>query len=673
MKKVAKRVISLVLAVMMVFTSMLFGVTEEVKADDYTYALTITKDSEAVPSSAIATEVGTTNTFKAKLTAYDSNGAVAAEYDTTDEFTAAGLKLSWWVSSGTADNLTCSNDWEAEYSATANVAGEYWFGVGVYQTSDPWGQCGETVYFGINATEDSGDEVTYTVEVLQDGKVVSGGSVATASAIVGEDTTFTAKITKTDVNGNTTVITDLTDRQMYWYDKTTQTTTSGQLSYTINKETTGEYWYDVTFRDETGTSYTTWFGIMVTEEALPEYEITVIPSAPTGEEGETISLTATVTVDGEEVTDLAGNDLAVYWWTDDNTDNGVTYDSSNSTLTNSITLNKAGTYNFTVKLNQAVDPWSTLKTATFTLTVEEGENPVIDYAVTITPETTDITKGDIVKLDAKVTVDEVEVTDLEAAGLQIVWSATEEGLSDIEFDHTSLYALTTNAKLPSEGSYFVTADISDANGEVVATAKVELIAKAPEDEVRKIDLPNDDFSEEIVENDPVWKGSTKSGNWTNNRFYRFAYSSDAWLELASYCSGAYCMKMEAVAGDALQVVQYVETLEAGTYTLVVPVMGGDGSVKLVLGDQESEAKALQGWNNWSYVKVTFTVEEDMTDVPVGIKLVSSSSVGGWAFVDSISLYKGVPATGDNHVIWTYVILLMAGVAVTAVGMKKKHA
>lgn len=654
MKKVAKRVISFVLVAAMVFTSTLFGFTEEVKADTV-YDMTVTAES-------FSGNVGDTITLTADVT---DNGTEVTDLN------ASGLAVYWWCTNNENNGVSYdSSSSRLTNDVTINATGEYYFTVKLQETTG-WTTIKE-VYVTVTGTE--AGEPTYTIEVMQDGEVVSGASGATGTAVVGEDTTFTAKIIKTDDDGTQTEITDLTGYHLYWYDQATDTTTEGALTFTVNKDAVGEYWFDVTLQDSAwNTLDTTWFGVNATEESVPEYEIEINLTEVTGEEGEKITLTVGVSVDGNPVTDLAANKLAVYWWTDDNENNGVTYDSSNSTLTNEITLNKAGTYNFTVKLNNAENPWNTWKTTSFTLIVEEGENPVIDYEVSITPETTEIKKGDTVKVSAKVTVDDEEVTDLQEAELSLVWSASEEGLQDIEFGETEEYSSSIDVTLPSDGSYFLNVDVVCADGEVVATAQIELIAQALDDEAKKIDLPNDDFSEDIVDNDPVWKGTTKSGSWQGNLFYRFKYSSDAWLELASYCSGAYCMKMEAAAGDALSVVQYMESLKAGTYTVVIPVMGDDGSVKVILGNQESETQYLRGWNNWSYVKVTFVIEEDMTDVPVGIKLVSSNSVGGWAFVDSISLYQGVPDTGDHNMVWGYVILLLAGVAVTMFGLKKKQA
>ncbi|MCD8327291.1 MAG: hypothetical protein LUC90_11645 [Lachnospiraceae bacterium] len=56
--------------------------------------------------------------------------------------------------------------------------------------------------------------------------------------------------------------------------------------------------------------------VSTTVKAEEGYSVTVSTSATEVEPGDTVSLTATVTKGEEEITDLAGEGLYLWWWTD---------------------------------------------------------------------------------------------------------------------------------------------------------------------------------------------------------------------------------------------------------------------------------------------------------------------------------------------------------------------
>lgn len=119
-----------------------------------------------------------------------------------------------------------------------------------------------------------------------------------------------------------------------------------------------------------------------TEVVEEGYKVTITPSAATVEAGDTVSLTAAVTSNGEAITDLAANNLYLWWWTDtwndhtggnsdaaySNYDNG-----SGNSFTADVTVPSAGTYYIAAELKDGANN-SILKTYV-TITVTEPEEP----------------------------------------------------------------------------------------------------------------------------------------------------------------------------------------------------------------------------------------------------------------------------------------------------------
>ena len=79
----------------------------------------------------------------------------------------------------------------------------------------------------------------------------------------------------------------------------------------------------------------------------------------------------------------------------------------------------------------------------------------------------------------------------------------------------------------------------------------------------------------------------------------------------------------------------VDELPAGEYTLTSYAMGSGADVKITLGDKSSDAVSLEGYNVWSTINETFTVEEDMENVSVGFAVDVAGD--GWGYLDCLKL------------------------------------
>lgn len=96
------------------------------------------------------------------------------------------------------------------------------------------------------------------------------------------------------------------------------------------------------------------------------------------------------------------------------------------------------------------------------------------------------------------------------------------------------------------------------------------------------------------------------------------------------------MKDENTKEENCQTVQNV-SLDPGTYKLSVKAMGGNGaSVSMTAGTQESDRKALTGWQVWDVPELTFTVEE-AGEMSVGYKVYGTPNA--YAYLDCMSLVK----------------------------------
>lgn len=254
-----------------------------------------------------------------------------------------------------------------------------------------------------------------------------------------------------------------------------------------------------------------------TEEALV-YNVEITADNTSVKAGETVSLTAKVTKNGEEITDLEAAGLYLWWWTDtwnDHTDGNSdaiysNYDANSGySLTADVTLKSVGNYYIVAELQDAdsaslAKNFVTLASADpNTFTVSDDNYTVAVTVDNLTPET-----GDTVKMTAKVTkADGTEVTDLAAEGLSIWWwtdtwaEGHGNGLTDAaysNYDNNSGNSFTADVTLPSAGTYYITAQLQGTGVDlknyigVTTTASETDTAITGEITVEKVkDLPAD--------------------------------------------------------------------------------------------------------------------------------------------------------------------------------------
>ena len=91
------------------------------------------------------------------------------------------------------------------------------------------------------------------------------------------------------------------------------------------------------------------------------------------------------------------------------------------------------------------------------------------YVVTVSPSSTTATAGDTISFEATVTYNGKEITDLAKAGIYLwwwadSWNSHSDGKSDAAFDNTdsnSGHSLTADVTVPSEGTYYIVAELQD--------------------------------------------------------------------------------------------------------------------------------------------------------------------------------------------------------------------
>lgn len=211
----------------------------------------------------------------------------------------------------------------------------------------------------------------------------------------------------------------------------------------------------------------------------PVYNITINADKTSVEKGGTVKLTAKVTVDGAEVTDLSATGLYVYW--SHNAESGkqdAEYSDSTSSLTMDVTLPSEGEYYFTAKLQDSA--WTTVKEAYITLT---------GTAVTSGGESNDKVSDD--------------------NGNNNAGSNDNSGNNGDENNNNSN---TDNGN-----------DNSNDNTTNQTTTETEV--------VKNVELVNADFTSAL---DGTWTGEVTGGWGEGNAMDVVSYSEDSYLKLPSY-------------------------------------------------------------------------------------------------------------------------------------------
>lgn len=145
-----------------------------------------------------------------------------------------------------------------------------------------------------------------------------------------------------------------------------------------------------------------------------------------------------------------------------------------------------------------------------------------------------------------------------------------------------------------------------------------------------IDILDADFSGSFW-NDGVW--SVNVSDWTGTELDIKSYSEDEWLSVTDE-QGITGLKFYMENAGFIEVTQSVD-IPAGSYEFYVDAMGADATYSIIVGDTSSDLVSLSGYNVWDGNTYTFTTENDLKDVTVGIRV--DTNLGSWGWLDSIDV------------------------------------
>lgn len=168
-----------------------------------------------------------------------------------------------------------------------------------------------------------------------------------------------------------------------------------------------------------------------------------------------------------------------------------------ATVTADFTVETAGNYQVGVRLLcKGGNAWGYLDDVSLVKIPSEESDPDPDipdaeYSVTVTADKTEVAAGDTVHLQAQVYRNGQEVTNLQAEGLHLwfwadSWNEHTDGNSDAVFsnyDAENGYGFTADAALPMAGTYYLAAELQDAEKTRLAInfATVTTTAAEPEE------------------------------------------------------------------------------------------------------------------------------------------------------------------------------------------------
>ncbi len=246
------------------------------------------------------------------------------------------------------------------------------------------------------------------------------------------------------------------------------------------------------------------------------YKVVVTPETYEAKTGDTVSLSAKVTYNGTEITDLESENLFLWWWVDswnDHTD-GLSdctfsnYDSnSGHSLTADVTVPSNGTYYIAAELKDSNA--DVAETVYAQINASSATETQAASTIAVTASNTEIEVGETVKFSASVTdADGDVITDLEQAGLKLWWwidcwndHADGGKNTDVEFsnyDENSGYSLTADATFKVAGTYYMAAQMDGYSTQYTTIT----VTEAEEDNdtavdanvyVKKISGLSDDF------------------------------------------------------------------------------------------------------------------------------------------------------------------------------------
>ncbi|MFS0864990.1 glycosyl hydrolase 53 family protein [Fredinandcohnia sp. 179-A 10B2 NHS] len=152
------------------------------------------------------------------------------------------------------------------------------------------------------------------------------------------------------------------------------------------------------------------------------------------------------------------------------------------------------------------------------------------------------------------------------------------------------------------------------------------------------DIGNAGFETDFWSEESSWEITPSS--WDFVEITHFAFANDSWMTPAE---GEYALKYwikdATTENQSFTVEQTLSNLPVGNYELSVQSMGGSaieaGTVKIFAGDQTSEGTVTTGYNTWGTISVPFEVTEANSEITVGATV--SGAPKAWGYIDNFTL------------------------------------
>lgn len=262
------------------------------------------------------------------------------------------------------------------------------------------------------------------------------------------------------------------------------------------------------------------------DEETVTYTVEVSADNTAVKNGDTVTLTAKVAKNGEEVTDLEAEGLYLWFWTDiwsegttdGKNDETFVKDAAGYSLTAEATLPSVGTYYVVAELQDATYTRIVIDTVAINVTdASVFTASDANYTIAVTVDNLAPKAGDAVALTAEVTkADGTKVTDLATEGISLwwwsdSWNDHSDGLTDSwysDYDENSGNSLTAKVTLPSVGTYYVVGqleyngtklpvvipmtttepEVEEENTYITGELSVEKIRNLPEDFIMGMDI-----------------------------------------------------------------------------------------------------------------------------------------------------------------------------------------
>ncbi len=459
------------------------------------------------------------NTYTVYAALYDSSGNVLAS--DSEDFTVAAASTN-----GTAElsstTMTESGSITVNFSGTA-TSDEYY---NVQIADESW----STTYVNTNIT--SGDSYT-----------ISGYSAGTYNIYVGyyEDGTWQS----TAYEGNFTVTEDSTNGTATL--SSTVMTESGSITVTFSGTATSDEYYNVQiFQDDdwdnklvdeyitSGNSYTIegysagtyqiyvgycesakggWVSdaleittFTVTEDGATSYGLSLSISDSAPALGDTVDVSAVITVEGTDTGIPDGCTLSI-WYQNDN--DWVTPVNGSSTTTSTNIYLSSGSFSagntYTVYAELYDSSWNVLASDSVDFTVRESSTATETYTVSVTPSATTCEQNESITFAVAVTCEGLDINLSEQSDVYLwIWADSwadghGDGLTDCSISPNTGLSNSVTVTFPSVGTYYIAYTLEDSSySEIskstdVATITVTGSTADPSEDITTGDIDNCSF------------------------------------------------------------------------------------------------------------------------------------------------------------------------------------